>query len=50
LAIVISFIWMFCLRCLAGVIVWCSIFGIILFFAAIGVIFLYNNGKISALG
>jgi solute carrier family 44 protein 1 (choline transporter-like protein)/choline transporter-like protein 2/4/5 len=50
IAVLISFIWMFCLRCLAGVIVWASIFGIIIFFACIGVIFLYNAGKISALG
>ena len=49
-AIIISFVWMFCLRCLAGIIVWSSIFGIIIFFALIGVVFLYNNGKISALG
>jgi uncharacterized membrane protein YagU involved in acid resistance len=48
-AIIISFIWMFCLRCVAGVIVWCCIFGIIIFFTAIGVVFLYNNGKISTL-
>jgi hypothetical protein len=45
LAIIISFIFMFCLRCLAGCIVWCSVIGIIVFFALAGVVFLYNSGK-----
>jgi choline transporter-like protein 2/4/5 len=39
---------MFALRCLAGCIVWVSIFGIIGFVAGMGAIFLYNSGKLSA--
>lgn len=38
---------MYMLKCLAGLIVWTSIFGIILLFAAVGLIFLYNAGVIS---
>lgn len=38
---------MFCLRCLAGCIVWCSVIGIILIFAFGGVVFLYNGGTIT---
>jgi len=45
-AIVVSFIFMFLLRCLAGCIVWVSLFGIILFFIGIGLLFLYTAGKI----
>jgi solute carrier family 44 (choline transporter-like protein), member 2/4/5 len=45
-AILISFIFMFCLRCLAGCIVWFSILGIIVFLALAGLIFLNNAGKI----
>jgi hypothetical protein len=41
---------MFCLRCLAGCIVWCSVIGIILIFAAGGVVFLYNAGVITGAG
>lgn len=41
---------MFCLRCLAGCIVWCSVIGIILIFAAGGVVFLYNAGVIQGFG
>jgi hypothetical protein len=43
-AIVVSFIFMFLLRCLAGCIVWCSLFGIIFFFVGLGFVFLYNAG------
>ena len=39
---------MFLLRCLVGCIVWLSIIGSILVFAGLGVIFLYNGGKISS--
>ena len=35
---------MYALKCLAGCIVWLSIFGIIGFAAGLGVIFLYNAG------
>jgi hypothetical protein len=47
-AVVISFIFMYTLKCLAGVIVWTSTLGIILVFAAAGFIFLYNAGVISS--
>ena len=45
-AIVISFVFMFLLRCIAGCVVWCSLFGIILFFIGIGLLFLYSAGTI----
>jgi Plasma-membrane choline transporter len=45
-AILVSFIFMFLLRCIAGCVVWCSLFGIILFFIGIGLLFLYSAGKI----
>ena len=35
------------MKCLAGCIVWLSIFGIIGFISALGVIFLYNSGKLA---
>jgi hypothetical protein len=38
---------MYTLRCLAGLIVWTSIFGIIILLTAAGLIFLYNAGVIS---
>lgn len=41
---------MYCLKCLAGCIVWLSIIGIIVFFALAGIVFLYNAGMIPALG
>jgi hypothetical protein len=44
LAVILAFVWMYALKCLAGCIVWVSIFGIILTFAGVGVIFLYNAG------
>lgn len=47
-AIVISFFFMFMLRCLAGCIVWCSLFGLIIFFIGLGLIFLYNAGYLGA--
>lgn len=46
--ILISFFFMFMLRCLAGCIVWCSLFGLIVFFIGLGLIFLYNAGKLGA--
>jgi hypothetical protein len=39
---------MYALKCLAGCIVWLSIFGIIGFIAGMGVIFLYNAGTFAA--
>ena len=39
---------MFLLRCLVGIIVWGSILGTILTLSGLGVIFLYNGGKISS--
>jgi hypothetical protein len=39
---------MFLLRCLAGCIVWCSLFGVIFFFIGLGLIFLYNAGYLGA--
>ncbi len=47
-AVLISFVFMFCLRCLAGCIVWCSIFGLIFFFIGLGLVFLYNAGYLGA--
>lgn len=44
IAIVISLIFMFLLRCLVGCIVWFSCIGIILVFIGLGVLFLYNGG------
>lgn len=46
MAIVIAFIVMFLLRCLAGCIVWLSLFGIMFLLVGLGVIFLYNAGKL----
>lgn len=46
--VVISFVFMFLLRCLAGCIVWCSLFGLIIFFIGLGLIFLYNAGYLGA--
>jgi hypothetical protein len=37
---------MYALKCLAGCIVWLSIFGIIAFTAGMGLIFFYNGGGI----
>ena len=44
MAIVISLLFMFLLRCLVGCIVWFSVIGVILAFVGAGVIFLYNGG------
>jgi len=44
IAVVISLIFFFLLRCLVGCIVWVSAIGIILVFVALGLIFLYNGG------
>lgn len=44
MAIVISLIFMFLLRCLVGCIVWFSCIGVILVFILAGFIFLYNGG------
>jgi len=43
-AVISSLLFMFMLRCLVGLIVWLSIFGSILVFAGLGVIFLFNAG------
>ncbi len=40
---------MFLLRCLAGCIVWVSLFGTILVLVGLGIVFLYNSGKYEAL-
>lgn len=48
-SVLISFIFMYALKCLAGCIVWVSIFGIIGMFAGVGIIFLYNGGELSGL-
>ena len=47
MAVVISFVFMYTLRCLAGLIVWLSAIGIIVAFALGGFIFLYNAGVLS---
>lgn len=39
---------MYALKCLAGCVVWVSIFGTIAFFIGAGIIFLYNAGVIPA--
>jgi len=44
IAVVISLIFFFLLRCIVGCIVWLSAIGIILVFIGAGVIFLYNGG------
>lgn len=46
IALVVSLIFMFLLRCLVGCIVWVSSIGIILIFIGLGVIFLYNGGAL----
>ena len=48
-AIVLSFIYMFLLRCLVGCIVWGSIFGIFALLITMGIIFLYNAGDLGGL-
>lgn len=47
-AIIISLVFMYSLRCLAGLIVWLSAIGIIVVFALTGIIFLANAGVISS--
>lgn len=39
---------MFTLKCLAGLIVWTSVIGIVLIFAAAGLIFFYNAGMLTS--
>lgn len=46
ISVVISFVFMYTLRCLAGLIVWVSCFGIILSFSLAGLICFYNAGLI----
>ena len=46
-AIVVSFIFMYALRCLAGCIVWVSLFGILFLLIGLGIVFLYNGGTIA---
>jgi len=48
MAVLIAFIFMFLLRCLAGCIVWLSLFGTIFVLLGLGLIFLYNAGYMSA--
>jgi hypothetical protein len=47
LAVLISLIFMFFLRCFAGCIVWISIIFLILLTVALGILFCYNGGAIS---
>ena len=47
-AVVISFIYMFLLRCFVGCMVWGSLIGIFLLLIALGIIFLYNGGAIAS--
>lgn len=47
MAVFVSLLFMFLLRCLVGCIVWVSCFGIILLFAGLGLMFLYNGGVLS---
>lgn len=48
-SVILSFIWMYALKCLAGCIVWGSIFGIIGILSGIGLIFLYNAGELGSI-
>lgn len=48
MAVAMSFIIIFLLRWFVGVIVWASIFGIIILLSGVGIIFLYNGGALSA--
>ncbi len=48
IAVVMSFLIIFLLRCFVGVIVWASILGIIAFLSGVGIIFLYNGGALNA--
>ncbi len=47
-SVLVSFIWMFALKCLAGCIVWTSILGIIFGIVGLGVVFIYNSGKLAS--
>ena len=47
MSVFISLLFLFLLRCLVGCIVWVSCIGIILVFAGLGAIFLYNGGVFS---
>jgi hypothetical protein len=49
-AIVLAFILMFLMKWIAPLLVWFSIFGIIIIFAGVGVIFLYNAGTLQSYG
>ncbi len=44
MALVISLLFMFLLRCLVGCIVWVSCIGIIVVFIGLGILFLFNGG------
>ena len=45
--VIVSFVFMYVLKCLAGCIVWTSILGLIAGIFALGAIFYYNSGKIT---
>lgn len=47
-AVLVSFIFMYTLKCFAGLIVWTSTIGLIVLFALMGFIFLYDAGLISS--
>jgi hypothetical protein len=47
--LVIAFVVMFLLRCLAGCIVWISLFGFMFFLIGLGLIFLYNANALGSL-
>ena len=48
IAVVISFMYMFLLRCFVGCIVWGSIIGIFVLLIGLGIVFLYNGGAIAS--
>lgn len=50
MAVVISLLFMFLLRCLVGCVVWVSCIGVILVFIGLGIIFLYNGGTFKEAG
>jgi hypothetical protein len=45
IAIVLSFIIMYLMRCIAGIVVWVSIIATILALIALGLLFMYSGGQ-----
>lgn len=45
MAVVLSFVIMFLMKCIAGIVVWVSIIGTFLSLVALGLLFMYSGGQ-----